>query len=566
MAMKNPTSGSKLIVLIVLMGLVVRVSGIWSSQHIDESYQLYNSLRAGKLDFSESHLMGVYSYISFAFYALLYVVGRLVGLFGSLDDFIRAYCFHTQHFYLYGRLVECLAGTFCIYVLYRLGKKFWNQRVGWISALFLAVNLTYVQISQSARGQAFCALFMILALYAIFLVMKAGKIRTYAAVGFWIGLAASIRIFALGMFVPLAVAAALGFLGNASPKGIRKSIVVGLLTCAAAFGVAWLLGNVNYCLNVREGFSYLKSLVNPLAFSGGETVWLEAYKENALWDYLANILPAAFGWPLYVLAIVSTIAGLRWHRRGYSLVLSVFSIAYIAVISRSILAADRYLAPAIPALILSSAVFLDRFFSRFIDNVRYRNCALGLVMVFLAAPSFNAVIASNIRRNSTLTQDTSRKWILENIPDGASIVVESSGYAGPFLKLFPMVDFDLYGLSREELKKIYRERTASDAGSSIVLRYLIESPPSPRFKIINLEQRKKIDIDRLIEARVEYVVVPSEIYDTFQRGNIKRLYPGMVENREKFYDWVKANGEVIKVFDPGDGVRGKRITLYRMNR
>jgi uncharacterized membrane protein len=69
------------------------------------------------------------------------------------------------------RLIPALAGIATLPVMFALGKKIFNTRIGWLSAMLLAVNAGHIAYSQEARGYSmavlFCAISTLLFLQAV---------------------------------------------------------------------------------------------------------------------------------------------------------------------------------------------------------------------------------------------------------------------------------------------------------------------------------------------------------------------------------------------------------------
>ena len=563
---KISTSHRFLLIVIFLLALATRLGGIGYRLHPDESYQLYNVLRVGKLDFSETYLVGIYSYIMFAYYSLFFLGGLLLGKFSSLSDFIYAYCINTNMFYYAGRVAESLAGVAGCWVIYILGRKVFNPKVGLIAAFFLALNVTQVQISQSARGQAFCSLFIILSLYFIYKIVNSQRLSHYLWAGFFIGAGTSIRIFSLIMFVPLGIAFIKGFLSGKRNRGTgRVNLTLKLSLGVTLFLSTWLLCNISIlsslgCLS-REITLILKTIVTKDTAG----VAADAYVKNAWKEYLMVYLPQGFGWFLYPVSVAGIIYGLFLKRDVKFLILSLYPVIYIAVMGRSTVANARYLIPVIPPMILLAALILENGVSRFRAPPRQRATLMVCLCVFLVIPPTRGIVRNDIAHNKPITQTVARDWVFQNISAGTAIAVESSGYGGPYLKLFPMIDFDLYRLPESELKRIYRERASQDPNSSLVLKCFIENLPRLRYRIYNLPRRQPVDLDYLIDQKIEYAIITQDVYDAYQLDNVKGMYPSLYESRMKFYRWVKERGEKIRVFKRGGNVSGKEITIYKLN-
>lgn len=149
-----------MIAAIILLGLVIRLINLNQSLWLDEAI---NVVAASKLSLTEFLI----SYPIGDFHPPGYWL--VIWLWGRLFDF--------SEFVI--RLPSVIFGVATVYLVFRLGKKLFNQRVGLWAALLMAVAPLHVYYSQEARMYALAALAATLSWYL--LVRLSGSWQTKIA-------------------------------------------------------------------------------------------------------------------------------------------------------------------------------------------------------------------------------------------------------------------------------------------------------------------------------------------------------------------------------------------------
>lgn len=542
---------------ILVLGAAARLGGIWYRHFPDESFQLYRSLKIGAGEFTPNWFMGVYTYLMFGFYSLFFLVGRIGGIFPSIEVFMGRYYTDPLIFYWVGRAVESAAGIVGIWMLYRLGRCFFDRGVSLASAFFLAFNLTHIQISQFARGQAFALLFGMAALFFVAGDHRRKSFLKLIAVGIFLAAAISIRIYYLAYFIPVGII----FFSSRTRFAQKASDTLALIGVFIASSILFTPELVTDLPHLLGG---LYNATASLSFNEGmDTNFLGAEVSNGWVAYLFTYLPVSLGWPLYVISW----AGMGWlvirGRKLSSATIIIFPIVYLAVMGKSQLAAPRYAIPIMPFLFLSAASFVGEITSH--EKLRRHAWIFSMVTVLLVSPGIPEIVSYDLSRSEFNTIDLARQWILDNIPDRAGVAVESTGYAGPNIRLYSVIDYDIYRMSPGELKALYRERMKGGETDSRALRYFIDHPPTPWHRIYDLNVKQPVDIGYLLEEGVEYFVISSGVRDDYENDDlVEAKYPQLVRNRRLFYRWVEEEGKLLKSFSPGPACPGPRIDIYRV--
>src|SRR3989344_2665350 len=105
---------------------------------------------------------------------------------GGREQFIYYLTGDLSHFFLIARFLNVLTGVASVYLLYRIGKKiFQNEPIGLLSAFFLSTSLFHILMSANGRHWLPVSFFTILVLWLLNLDWEFKK--RYFAAGFAVG-------------------------------------------------------------------------------------------------------------------------------------------------------------------------------------------------------------------------------------------------------------------------------------------------------------------------------------------------------------------------------------------
>lgn len=165
------------------------------------------------------------------------------------------------------RLPAVFWGTLTLPVAYRLGQALLGRRAGLLFMFLLALSPFHVQYSQEVRPYALVVLGVTLAVYAFWCLNRTGRWRY--AVPFQIGVLISslAHIFAIVIFVPLAVFAGLGAISGPKRRQALQSFVILIMSGLVPLLIFILMDWGDVLFYTSRGFS--QALVEPDAFVVG---------------------------------------------------------------------------------------------------------------------------------------------------------------------------------------------------------------------------------------------------------------------------------------------------------
>jgi hypothetical protein len=283
--------------------------------------------------------------------ALTYVLHVVLAIwFGGGDGVTRAYALRPENVYLVARVTVALLGTGAVWMLYLLGARLFDRRVGLLAAALEAVAFLPVYYGHFALNDAATLLPLTLSLLGSAGVMRYGRRRDYALAGIGLGLACASKYTAGIAIVPLAAAVASRYLA-AAPTGGR-GVLVGMALAGACALAAFLLANPYALLDFQRFHS---ELVHQSSLSGEAQGKLGAPRQGGLLYYLWSFT-WGLGWAPALAALGGAISIWRRDARsGWLLVpAALLFLAFMGLQDRYF---GRWLLPIFPIACLLAAYF-----------------------------------------------------------------------------------------------------------------------------------------------------------------------------------------------------------------
>lgn len=415
---------SRVVLLIILV--VAVLLRFWALGHgipfalaVDEPEiieRAVNILRSGSLHPHFFDYPTLYIYVQAAVAGVRFLHGAMSGLWTGLDQAA------AQDFYLWGRAVTAALGAATVLLVFQIGMR-WGARHALLAAGLLAVHPLHVRQSHYVLTDVPLTFFVTLTLL---LSLRAHEKRTLGAFA-WAGVAAGLAAATkytggLALVMPL--------LACWMTLGAVPSRLLCALALVGASAVTFLAGAPYTILDLPaflDGFARLSGEYRRGA-PPSEPGWLLYLKHLRL----------TFGWPAFLLTGAGLILGgvrlVRGPGRERWAVLTIFPLLYFWFIADQLLIYGRYLLPLVPMVCVLAAVAVISGVSllRRYEIPRAPRTALitGLTVAALLPPLVQAVgFDRMIGRRSTLEQ--ARDWIVQNVPAGARVAVETQALLLP---------------------------------------------------------------------------------------------------------------------------------------
>jgi tetratricopeptide (TPR) repeat protein len=506
------------LVLIILIGASLRLHNLnWGLPEVFEEATPWRQawgmwgFETGKLDFNPHF----FNYPALTFYiqwlgqALIYIFGRVAGTFSSTQDMLRAFDADPTRFFYVGRLITSCFGIASIYLLYKLGKDIFSHTVGMLAAFVLALNFFHIRRGQLITTDTPLVFFILLAFIPIWKIATEGRRSHYIWAGVCVGLATGVKY--PGLLTAFGIVAAHVYRHLTLKRSLKRILLSPSIWMSAGVVALVFFAVSPYCLLDYSGFysdfHFEQTHMKIGHFGAPER--LVSYGR-----YLGSIIPGVMTLPLFVLALAGVGYGV-WRYRRLSAVLLSFPLIYFAIVGSWRTAADHYIFPVIPFLMVFAALLL----SDAIDKIPFSGSRL-----LLCGAAFLVVIPSALQIRGFYSQpDTldnraaAGAWIEKNIEKGAALVME---------EYTPDVNAQEYAVFELPLSTLHPLST------------------TPFY-------------DLLWYTDFDYVVISSEVYKRY------RNKPGDYPAQNRFYRQLDKYLTLVKDFDDLSG-SGPYIKIYQV--
>lgn len=209
--LRHANKESLLVVMITLAALFVRLYGIgWGLPYIyqDDPIIVNHAVAFGTGDLNP-HFFGypsMFMYILFFLYGIYFVIGLVVGTFYSVAEFGRLFFTNPTLFYVIGRSISALLGVATVPLVFHLGKRIYDNKVGLLASLFLTFAPAHVHLSHYIKGNVPQTFLAMVSLWFTYNIFQRGRIKDYVLAGLFAGLSMSMYYAGIFAAVPLLLA------------------------------------------------------------------------------------------------------------------------------------------------------------------------------------------------------------------------------------------------------------------------------------------------------------------------------------------------------------------------
>jgi hypothetical protein len=548
-------------VLLAILGLalVLRVWGISFGLPYDftadEIHEIVRALKLGAGEYSWNAGKGGLYYFLFIEYGFLFVAWWLLGWVDGPTDFALRYIRDPTAFYLAGRLTVALMGVLTCLVVYWIGRRIHDWRVG-IGAAFIGATAYYHAMwSHYINVDTGMTLAMWGSILAYIVYEDRKQRRWLIGAGVLAGAAVAFKLPGLVTLPVLLLAIAFPWRNRAVRQKLIDAATVGLTMVLTITVVSpeSLLRIGSLAVHFSNLF-VSESVAAATAVNIREDIFAVTILREG--SYFA-ILTRPYNVVLTIAMLLGAAIGC-WQRSRWDIVWTVLIGLFLAVM---VLAdrpgIERYLFPILPAmwLLAARAVLVIGGERRLIN-------AFGFAVV--AAIPLYEIVKQNHTWTRPDTRVLSKEWIEANIPSGSKILMDGMRYRFIFS---PPLNPDDATVARRLANAEDEDGRISRGISGRTLDLYAEAMASvsgPRYELHStvwgLEVR---DLSYYPDGCFDYIVTSSGIANRFNAPSIAERYPESAE----FYSQLPKDSRYKLVYSAEPvpwKVQGPAIAVYEV--
>ena len=385
----------------------------------DEVVIVEHALKMGTGDLNPHYFLwpaNFHMYLMLLFYGIYFMIGKMLGIFASAQDFALAYWTDPSPFYLIGRYFSAILGTATVGLVYLVGKRYGGKRVGLLAALFLACNFEHTRFSHNAKVDILVTFLIFLAFVRVLKILDRGHSKDYILAGFLVGLGIASKYIAALMVIPIFLAHLLGRMEH-NPFRLGLLLHKKLIAAYVAVFSGFFLGAPYFFLSPSESRTWLETMFRY----GREGLLGNNYYGNSYLYLFTDVLRYAFGITMMILVLGGVLYAVYKHTKPLVLLLA-FPIIYMIQIGQMRILQLRHINPALPFLVLLGAIFFETISTTIFSKIPGKRYWIALVVaVLMVSPLYNIVTYT---KRVFLEKDTrilAKEWIEANIPAGSKI-------------------------------------------------------------------------------------------------------------------------------------------------
>lgn len=397
--------------------------------------------------------------------------------------------------YKVGRFLSAIFDTLTVLMIFLIGRRSFNRRVGLLAAAIAAATPMAIQLAHFYTTDSWLTFFVTVTLYGAIRATESGAVRWFAFTGMAFGLAMASKgsVFSLAGLVAVAILydAICRFRNRESVFRILIAVVeracVSFLSWIVAFGIfePYALARPHVYINQVQRQSDIIRGVFDVPFTRqymGTTPVLYQLKQLVRWGLgpVAGIL-ALLG------VIILAKRFLKHPSAGATVILAWFC-GYGLIVALPETKFLRYLAPLIPVFAITAGIAFDAVCTLLGKIGGIRLATAGAVAMLVAIGFWTAAFMSVYHGDQP--RIAASKWVYANVPAGSTLSDEDWDDSlpldlGPGLNssdyLYDHVKFDLYTdrEPRDEADHIYELLQGADYIIIASNRVMAAMPQSP---------------------------------------------------------------------------------------
>ncbi len=439
---KRTFNNELVLVGILLLGAVVRFWGIDfgmphdlarpDEQHyIGIAFQLLNGGPTTEY---------FYEYPSLFFYVMaaglvgFYVLGRLVGVYSGVDDFIFQYANDPASLHFMSRGFSAIIGVLTIYGVYKTTRRlFKSEKTGLVGALFMALCYLHVRDSHFGTMDVSMTCLIVASFHFIVKSYDEWNLKNYLLAGLLAGLATSTKYAGAFLVFPMCLLHLFKVLEHNMPF-FRIFMEKRIWGFAAAMILGFLAGTPYF---LTEYPKYLYYIVNRVDLMDSQSPKIAI----GWWYHLKFSLWHGLGWGMYLAAFAGLVLCFIRDWKKASILLA-FPLTYYLFVGKGYVVFLRYVVPVLPFMCIAATYLVYEVYQFLKEKLEYQYVAAltGVLIVIILFQGCYNLLHFNYLITKKDSRELGKEWVEENIPQGSSVYQFTNGSNFCRLQLRPNLE------------------------------------------------------------------------------------------------------------------------------
>jgi Dolichyl-phosphate-mannose-protein mannosyltransferase len=558
----QPSRVTWLLAAILALALGLRLWGISFGLPydltFDEPHEIHRALALGAGEYYWQFGKGALYYILFLEYGLLYGLWWIMGRVNDTDEFAVQIIRDPSILYLLGRVTVAIMGTLTCLVVFQIGRRLYDWRVGLATAVIGVTSFVHVDQSHIISVDIGMTLAAWTGLLAYLEYEKSRAQRWLISAGALVGLSVAFKLTGGIMLLVLFLAIMSRADNRQHPSRAFKEgalLLVAMIAVLTIVAPEW-----------TEGFTsggFFKFVV--YIFGGGSVpvrtfegdikhgVELLTILRRSEWTSYIDVLLEPRNLALTMAALFVMGLGVI-RRQRWSIIWMTMIVVFLTIMSSSIRdKPEHYLLPIMPAFWLLGGQAIAAL------AARHRSLLAGGLACVTIPPLF-AIVRQNVEWTKADTRVIAKEWIEANIRTGSKILID--GFQHRFVASPPL---------RPDRSTIQRQIGGNFEGRNQVSQHTLKlyaeamgSTDGPSYELHSTQWGFSVqDPDYYIQACFDYIITSSTIGKLYQDDISRQRFP----RGARFYEQLEIDPHFRKIYsvEPIPWQRpGPIITVYRV--
>ncbi|MBI3486055.1 glycosyltransferase family 39 protein [Candidatus Daviesbacteria bacterium] len=315
-------------------------------------------------------------------------------------------------------------------MIYKVTKDWFGQRIGLLSAWFLAVSFIHVKESHYIKNDVLVGLIVLLIFHFSCLIVSQKKLKNYLFAGLFVGLAFGVKFYPI---ISIITVLAAHFIKTVKQKNnfIDKKIILFLEIVLLTI----IFQSAPTLIFKSDGLSEFIRIKNIVLYDIKPLT-----NEPLIITFLFRHLREGMGLLMFLTAMIGLLYSVLKIKQFQYFLLIFFPLFFLFTIDLwASYNLPRHSLVLLPFFIILSSLGVNLAIERLSSSNKIKLLVLVIISLTIMAPTLNRSIKMDRYFAGIDTRHLAKKWVEANIPSGEKIVIEGTlkpyipGGAAPIL-------------------------------------------------------------------------------------------------------------------------------------